>query len=186
MTSTSEKLNFRSLSGNPFLKFVLTGTALYAVWYFSYEFFLKPYTALDETVIDYLTRGADFMLRSVGFETKYFADGVWRTHVAIAGSKGVTVGAPCDGIVLFALFTVFVLSFPGPWKHRAWFIPFGLLFIQLLNTLRIAALAWIVHYNEAWLAFNHDYTFTVFVYSVVFALWYVWVNKLGQKQSQTA
>ena len=27
-----------------------------------------------------------------------------------------------------------------------------------------------------WLKFNHDYTFTVLVYAVVFGLWYGWVR----------
>jgi exosortase family protein XrtF len=183
MTSASAKPNFRLLSGSPFLQFVLTGAVLYALWYFSYEFYLKPSTAIDEWIIDALTKGADSLLRTLGYSMKTFEDGVWRTHVAIAGSKGVTVGAPCDGLVLFALFTVFVLAYPGSWKHRLWFIPSGLLLIQLLNTARIAALTWIVHYNENWLAFNHDYTFTVFVYGVVFGLWYIWVNRFGAKST---
>jgi exosortase family protein XrtF len=160
---------------------VLTGAVLYTAWYLSYEFVLKPQTHLDESIIDLLTKGSDALLNIFGFETKVFDDGIWRTHVAIQGSKGVTVGAPCDGLVLFALFTVFVISYPGPWKHRLWFIPVGLAVIQLLNTCRIAALAWIVHYNEAWLAFNHDYTFTVFVYGVVFGFWYIWVNRFSNQ-----
>ena len=80
--------------------------------------------------------------------------------VQIAGSlNGVTVGAPCDGIVLLALFTVFIVAFPGPWKHKLWYLPAGLIAIHLINAIRITALAVIAHVKIEWLQFNHDYTF---------------------------
>jgi hypothetical protein len=44
----------------------------------------------------------------------------------------------------------------------------------------------VVHWNENWLSFNHDYTFTLIVYSFVFLLWWIWVNKfsgVGKKQT---
>lgn len=171
--------DFFSSRTSPFWRFIIRGALLYTVWYFLYEFYIKPHTHFDEWVISLLTTGATHFLDALGFTMKEFADGRWRTHMAIDGSVGVTVGAPCDGIVLFALFTIFVLSYPGAAKHKWWFIPLGLIVIHVLNTLRIAALTWIVFYNEAWLDFNHDYTFTIFVYAVVFCLWYVWVTRFA-------
>lgn len=181
MTSDVKKPDLLTKGQWPFWRFLITGTLAYGIWYFFYEFYIKPSTAFDEWIIDLLVSGANGLLQALGFTMHAFADGVWRTHLAIEGSKGVTVGAPCDGIVLFALFTVFILAYPGPVRRKFWFIPFGLIVIHLLNTFRIAALTWIVYYNEAWLDFNHDYTFTIFVYAVVFGLWYWWVNKLSSR-----
>jgi hypothetical protein len=48
-----------------------------------------------------------------------------------------------------------------------------------LNVLRIVALAIIMSVNEEWLAFNHDYTFTILVYAYVFALWMIWVQRFS-------
>jgi exosortase/archaeosortase family protein len=55
----------------------------------------------------------------------------------------------------------------------------GLIIIHFLNVARVVGLALIVHYNEAWLSFNHDYTFTLVVYGVVFGLWWFWINKFS-------
>ena len=77
----------------------------------------------------------------------------------------MTIGAPCDGVVLYALFIFFILAFPGSVKHKLWFIPLGALSVFYLNVLRIVGLAIIMDINEEWLAFNHDYTFTIIVYA---------------------
>jgi exosortase/archaeosortase family protein len=73
---------------------------------------------------------------------------------------------------LFAVFTLFLLAYPGPWRHKAWFIAFGLLTIHVINVLRIAALCIIVTIDYELLNFNHDYTFYVIVYGWVFLLWW--------------
>ena len=163
---------------SPFIRFLLFASVLYLGWYGAYEFYLKEKTHIDLYVIDNLVFLAEGMLRAIGFDLVDFSqiDGQWRNHMAIVNTPGVTIGAPCDGIVLFALFVVFVVAFPGPWKHRAWFIPSGLFIIHLLNAMRVAALTIIVYWNEKWLSFNHDYTFTIVVYSVVMVLWWWWIN----------
>jgi exosortase/archaeosortase family protein len=75
--------------------------------------------------------------------------------------------------VLFALFAIFILSFPGRWLRKLWFIPLGIAAIHAANILRIVSLLLIqLYFGEEALKFNHDYTFTVFVYSIIFALWY--------------
>jgi hypothetical protein len=55
--------------------------------------------------------------------------------------------------------------------------------IHLVNVLRVVALTWIVSVNESWLAFNHDYTFTILTYAWVFFLWYIWVNRFSSLNS---
>lgn len=182
---------FYSIFRNPFLRFIIVSTVIYISWYVLYDYYLKPAAGFDQVIIDSLVRIGEFILRVTGFSiTDYSAiDGLCRSHIGIEGSKGVTIGAPCDGSVLFALFISFVVAFPGPWKHKLWFLPTGILFIHLINALRVVGLALIVHINEDWLSFNHDYTFTLFVYAFVFLLWWVWVNKfsgVGKKKTEEA
>lgn len=165
---------------NPFARFLFLSTILYLSWYFTYEFYLKENTLINEYVIDNLVVIGEACLHLLGYETtNYAVDGIWRIHFGVTGSNGVTIGAPCDGIVLFALFIVFIVSYPGPIKHKLWYLPMGLIVIHLLNVARVVGLALIVHHNEAWLSFNHDYTFTIVVYGVVFGLWWFWINKFS-------
>ena len=97
-----------------------------------------------------------------------------RDRVGVAGHAGVQIGAPCDGVALFALFAIFILAFPGPILRKAWFIPAGIALLHLANVVRVIVLARIQATSPEWLEFNHDYTFTVLIYGLVFALWYFW------------
>lgn len=162
---------------NPLLRFLFFGTTAYILWYILYEFVLRSKTHFDEWVVHNIVKGVELFLTSLGYSLISYEDPIWKLHVGIEGSLGVTVGAPCDGIVLFALFAIFIIAFPGPVKHKAWFVPVGIVGIHLLNILRVAALAIIVDINPDWLAFNHDYTFTILVYSAVIGLWYLWIQK---------
>jgi exosortase family protein XrtF len=151
-----------------------------------YEFYLHPKTHFDSGVISALRISTEQVLRATGYSlTNYDNDALAsQQHVGIEGSGGLTVGAPCDGVVLYVLFICFILAFPGPWKHKIWFLPVGALSVFAVNVLRIAALAVIVHINPDWLAFNHDYTFTLLVYSYVFGLWMLWVKKFSPLGSE--
>lgn len=169
----------KGLLKNPLIKFILVATGLYLFWYILYEFYLKISTSFDNIVIDNLVFFTKKILLAFGYNLVSYSEIAYQNVVQIEDSLGVTVGAPCDGIVLLALFTVFILAFPGPWKHKIWFLPLGLISIHFINVLRIVSLAIIVDINPAWLDFNHDYTFTILVYAFVFFLWYIWVNKFS-------
>lgn len=171
----------RELYKNPFTRFLFVSTALYLCWYFFYEFYLKENTLINEYVIDNLVFFGDGLLQMMGFETTPYTDGRFRVHFGVAGSPGVTIGAPCDGIVLFALFIVFMVSYPGPIRHKFWFLPLGLIIIHGLNVLRVTGLALIVYHNETWFSFNHDYTFTLIVYAAVFGLWWWWIVSFSKR-----
>jgi len=170
----------RDLFKNPFSRFLIFSTVLYLIWYFTYEFYLKENTLINEYVIDSLVNLGEGFLQLLNFETTSYSDGRFRQHFGVSGSAGVTIGAPCDGIVLFALFIVFMISYPGPMRHKLWYMPVGLVLIHGLNVLRVAGLALIVHYNEKWFSFNHDYTFTLIVYAAVFGLWWLWIAKFSR------
>ncbi|MFM7106457.1 MAG: hypothetical protein ACKOW8_13150, partial [Flavobacteriales bacterium] len=150
-------------------------------WLSFHEFILKRYTSFDQHVIEGLITVSEYQLHilQVPLEDLSRWNKPFKRHLAFDGAKAVTVGAPCDGVVLYALFICFILAFPGRVKHKIWFIPLGVLFLFWVNSLRIISLAWIMSVNESWLEFNHDYTFTILVYSLEFLLWTLWVRFLS-------
>jgi exosortase family protein XrtF len=177
---------FRSVSSNPLFRFLIIGTGLYVSWYSFYEFYLHTQTSFDQIVINSLVESADWTLRMIGYETTNFSsvDIEFHEHIGILGYNGLTIGAPCDGVILYALFIIFIVAFPGPLKHKLWFIPVGAFTVFYVNVIRIVALAIIMSINEEWLAFNHDYTFTILVYAYVFALWMIWVKQFSGISNQ--
>lgn len=140
---------------------------------------------LDEYLIHSMVISAEWVLRQLGYGLYEMGTSDLRWQIGIADSVGLLqIGAPCDGLVLFALFTVFILSFPGAAKRKLWFIPAGIILIHGFNLLRVVSLVIIQFNRPESLKFNHDYTWTVLVYGFIFWLWYVWAVRISQGPSQ--
>lgn len=171
-------------------RFLVLGFGGYIVWHLAYETYLKPATLLDECITENLIVVSEAVVEALGYEPLALFqenDGDFRYRVGIRGGQGVLVGSSCDGVVLFALYAIFILSFPGRWFRKAWYIPAGIAAIHAANILRIISLLMIqLYFGEEALKFNHDYTFTVVVYSIIFALWYAYAvgAGLGLKRRQ--
>ncbi len=92
------------------------------------------------------------------------------------GYIGVSGG--CSGFKQILQFLLLFLIYPGPWKHKLWFIPFGILIVYLTNLMRIISLSVVViTYPEQFL-YTHDYIVRPFFYVVIFGLWMLWVEKI--------
>jgi exosortase/archaeosortase family protein len=87
------------------------------------------------------------------------------------------VGAPCDGLVLYALLIGFVLAYPGSNQRRLWFIPMGIAALWLLNVIRIMALALNHRYSPETFDFDHHYAFNAVAYAALGALWLLWTRQ---------
>jgi exosortase family protein XrtF len=166
---------------NPFIRFLVLAAGSYLAWYIVYHSYINVDTNVDRVVIDNLIDLSGSAMESMGYTLipePPEADAI-RT-VGIDGTYGLWIGDPCNGVTLFALFLIFMIWFPGPIKHKLWFIPFGLITIHLLNVVRIIALCIIVSYDYRYLDFNHNYTFTILIYGYMFILWILWVKKFSE------
>jgi len=163
--------------------FILKAALMYLLWYVLYEQWLLKDGFLDHFLINHLVGSTEFLLNLLNFNTFSYADAV-----GIDGSHGVLIGTPCNGFDLFALFTGFIIAFPGKIKNKLAYIPIGILVIHGLNILRLVALAIVVVYYPDSLQFNHKYTFTIIVYFCIFLMWILWVKKysgLNNKSEKT-
>ncbi len=165
---------------NLFYSFLIKAFGLYFFWYLLYEMWLHPQGRIDEAIIDQLVNANNFILSLFGYTLIPEAAGSHDIRVVgIDGTHGLWIGDPCNGITLFALFTGFVIAFPGAIKTKLWFIPVGILSIHLINVIRIVALCIVLKYFPDSLEFNHTYTFTIVVYGYVFLLWILWATKFS-------
>ncbi|MFN8154235.1 MAG: exosortase family protein XrtF [Bacteroidia bacterium] len=163
--------------------FLLKAVVVYILWFVSYDFFVAPDGRLDEWLNAKVAEHSAGILSLLGYQGST-APGVAQTLIRIDNTVMVGVGNPCNGLELFALFTGFVLCFPGPWRNKWWFILLGVAGIHFINVLRATALALIQLKTPEYLDFNHHYTFTVVVYSFIFLLWVTWANKFSKKDKQ--
>ena len=170
-----EKISFK----NPVIKFFSIGVGLYIVWLLTDEYFLKDNSGINRFLSENLAVFSNGLLHLFNYaSTTEFLDQF--VIISFSSTRGVWIGEPCNGLKLFALFTIFIIAFPGNWKGKLWFIPLGILIIHIANIIRVAILAIIELKAPEYLNLNHDYTFTILVWSIIFALWYFWVKRFGE------
>lgn len=160
---------------NPLTRFLLTALLLYTAWYCLYEFIIRPSEFFDLFVVQNTIDISKFFLELFGYTVSHPETRVLK----IEGTSGLFIGDECNGIPLFALFAIFIIAFPGPWKKKLIFIPAGILLIHLANCVRVISLALIQSKNHEWVEFNHTYTFTILIYAFIFGMWMLWVKKFS-------
>ncbi|WP_071884519.1 exosortase X [Hymenobacter sp. APR13] len=171
-TSSTNSVSVHSLR-----RFLLLAVGMYLVWFFGYEQWLRDANQLDPALSRNIAQASTWLLQALGFPASLNASSP--QLLLIEQKPAVFVGNPCNGLVLYALFTGFVLAYPGPVVRKLWFIPTGMLLIYLLNVLRVAALALNHLYAHKSVDFNHHYTFTFIVYGCIFLLWMWWARRLA-------
>jgi exosortase/archaeosortase family protein len=100
-------------------------------------------------------------------------------------SCSVQIVYSCSGIKQILQFVLLILVYPGPWKHKAWFIPLGAVLIHFTNVIRISGLCITMAYWPDHWHFAHDYPFRIIFYVVIFFLWVTWNDYFYHKKSKT-
>jgi len=131
-----------------------------ALWNYGYHIFL---TGVRELSILFLSIGG------------YDIVSDYRS-IAIVGSYGIIIGNHCVGFGISYAFASLIISYPGPWRSKLWFIPAGLALIMLCNAGRIAAVT-ITGFNSGVLmqVEQHD-MFNYIIYVLIFLMWFAWVR----------
>lgn len=157
-------------------RFFVLASILYLSWYLLYQWVVKPHTKIDEKLISLIIANTTIVLKLFGFSVYSSVENPDLQLIGIDGSHPIWIGSPCNALTLFMFFTLFVMAFPGSIKRKLWFIPLGVIIIHIINVLRVVALITINFYAPQYIEFNHTYTFTILVYSIIFLLWMWWVN----------
>ena len=89
----------------------------------------------------------------------------------------IYVNRSCSGLKQFYQWFFLMLLYPGPWKHKLWFIPMGLLIIHIVNIFRIVSMTFVTMTIPQHWDFMHDYVLRPFFYVVMFFLWVWWNEK---------
>ena len=159
----------------PIVRFLFFGFGLYLIWLALYEWWIHPAGWMDNAVINSTIYLSTVILEWTGYLVQHSEARV----MGIQGTSGIFIGDSCNGISLFALYSIFLIAFPGKILSKIIFIPAGIVIIYLLNVLRIVCLSVIETYSYEWTEFNHTYTFTILIYIFIFTTWLVWINKFS-------
>jgi exosortase/archaeosortase family protein len=95
----------------------------------------------------------------------------------------ISIIESCSGLKQFYQLFFLLLLFPGPLKHKLWFIPSGMFLIFLVNVFRIVSLSYILLWFPDHWDFAHLWILRPFYYVVIFVVWLIWVEKLTTKKA---
>ena len=111
------------------------------------------------------------ILNFIGFDTTLHANNIIRHE---GGTMGICVVWACSGIKQAYIFTIIILLFKGPWIHKLWYIPMGLVFVYLFNMFRIVLITAIVKNHPEQFDLWHEHILKYGFYAMIFLLWVVW------------
>lgn len=99
-----------------------------------------------------------------------------RIHVASQNFRFIMQNA-CLGVDMMFAFAALVVSYPGQWIHRMWFLPLGYIAIELLNIIRVIGLCLVwLNYGTGGPIDHHD-IFNIAMVVAILMLFFVWVQK---------
>lgn len=130
----------------------------------SHHLFLQSKVMLDLTGIEYTTREQTFYITNI-----------------LGSTSWVEVSPACTSLKQWLHWVFLMILFPGPWRHKLWYIPIGLVIIQGISILRITGLACAVYRWPGSFPFFHDYVFKGLFYGTIFLMWVIWTEFLRKK-----
>jgi len=93
------------------------------------------------------------------------------------GGGGIIVANNCLGLNLMYYYVMFILISPfGRWKNKLLYSIIGVLYIHILNHIRMILLMWLSINNSPYLEINHYFIFNTIVYLNIGMMWYLWMR----------
>jgi exosortase/archaeosortase family protein len=165
------------------VEFVLKIAAVYIAWkLFSHFFFDAPIFTGFKNKLGVITAHVAYLMLKPFFLQDV---SLYPRVVILAGSRGIYVADLCLAIPAMVIFTAFITIYSGKAIHKLWFIPMGLMGIFLINSLRIASLAYIQRYSTVEVFnFTHNYAYVIVVYSFIFLMIKLWMDKFDAAENQ--
>jgi exosortase/archaeosortase family protein len=152
-------------------------SALYFLWFSPQAWTLPLLGPNYARFIHYsmlsLTEGTVFLLRLMGHGAETFD---LRNIDLYDSVINIHVRNYCLGVDMTAMFTALVISFPGSWKHRAWFIPLGVVGIIVINILRVTMLCLTTIHNGHEQFMDHHNIFNAITTAFIFLMFVAWVR----------
>ena len=93
----------------------------------------------------------------------------------------VSVAPECTSLKQWMHWLFLMLLYPGPWKHKLWYIPLGLVIVEFTNVVRVVGIALFLRPFPNDFALAHDVIFKIVFYLVIFIMWAVWNDKFHHR-----
>jgi exosortase/archaeosortase family protein len=133
-----------------------------------YSAFLAKYSLVD-FIMKALVLPVKFLLSLIGYDVV-----TNNNNISIAHEKGILILFACLGIDVMIAYVSLILGYPG--KSKILFLVIGILFVHLLNIIRMSMIVITIKKNPAIVDLSHD-IFNYIGYGLIIMLFYFWVKK---------
>ncbi|MBK7147495.1 MAG: exosortase/archaeosortase family protein [Bacteroidetes bacterium] len=160
------------------VEFVLKMLLVYAAWRLfkyggeHYEHFMwGGWEYLKNTQGRLVGHFSAMQLRAMGYQVTDFG-----RMIIVDGTPGIFIGDLCLGIAPMVIFSGFILVFGDNGCNKAWFIPLGLLLINVINVFRTSALVLVQVHYERYFKLAHENIYLYLTYGLILLLLLWWMN----------
>ncbi len=174
----------------PVLKILLRFIILYVVLVLGYQFYLNGFknAGLDSFSTWVMTQ-VDFVQNLIGYPSQ-MVHGKPQDETAwfyVSGKYVSRMVEGCNAISIMILFLAFVFAFFEGFKTFV-FGAVGLIFLHVMNVLRIVGLNILLVEYPQYSKMGHDYLFPAIIYGSVVVLWLIWIKFYALKnvENETA
>lgn len=124
----------------------------------------------------HIARLTHSLLDWIGYDITLYPDNVLRHAIS---QNGVWIVWSCTGIKQAYIFFCIIAFYRGPWQHKLWFIPLGIVLVYLFNIFRIALITIIIDKYPEQFEMWHEHILKYAFYAMIFVLWAFWSDQFG-------
>jgi len=117
------------------------------------------------------------ILHWLGYEIRQFDNNI----IKHTNGEAVRIVWSCSGLKQAYIFVCIIAFYAGNLKKKFWFIPLGLLVVNLVNIARITVITALVKDIPQHFDLMHEYVFKYLFYIILFGMWVVWDEKIVKK-----
>jgi len=176
-------MNSIIIKNKPVIKFLAIFLTSYMLLSTLYYVFLNSPNSPD-SFTKLVSNQTIHLLNFIGYQTNSITEptnGFISLFVKGENIAGISEG--CNAISIMILFLAFVFSFTKKIKPTLLFSVFGVLFIHLMNIIRIVILVICIYHYPEYSDPLHSYVFPAMIYGVVFLLWMYWINSFKKNKT---
>lgn len=169
----------------PVLKILLRFIIIYLLLVFAYQSYLNQFeNAGLDPISTWVMKQTVFVQNFLDYET-YMNPGKpaeETTWFYTSGKYTSRMVEGCNAISVMILFLAFIFAFFKGVKTFV-FVALGVLFLHIINVLRIAGLNILAIEFPDYMKIGHDYLFPAIIYGSVVLLWLIWIKFFALKTS---
>jgi len=171
-------------------RFLINFLSLFALFYYFNIFYIGAtseggiYSSFLDRHLNYIVAWQQFYITTAAqtLKTLGYAVQINSYGLSVENHSGFRLIYSCLGYGIMSCFAAFVIAYPKSIRSKLIFLSFGLLAIQLLNTMRLVLIA--IYYKSHYvLNMDHHTVFNCILYVILLVISYLWLNYPSKKMT---